>query len=76
VNFSVTDSGIGIATADLPRLGEAFFRADQELVTSQKGYGLGLAVASGLLALMQSALACQSSLGAGSTFSFTIQGAT
>lgn len=75
VTFSVTDSGIGIAPADLPRLGEAFFRADQELVTSQKGYGLGLAVASGLLALMGSALACQSVLGAGSTFSFTIQGA-
>jgi signal transduction histidine kinase len=47
VQFSVSDTGIGMKDEEISRLGEPFFRADHELVTSQKGYGLGIPVAMG-----------------------------
>jgi signal transduction histidine kinase len=71
---AVIDNGIGMKPEEIARVGEAFFRADHELVTSQKGYGLGLPVATGFLNLMGSSLSCESELGKGSTFSFTLTG--
>jgi signal transduction histidine kinase len=73
---SITDSGIGIKPDDLGKLGQPFFRADQELVTSQKGYGLSLAVATGMLKLMGLKLDVQSTLETGSTFSFVLPAIT
>jgi signal transduction histidine kinase len=74
LRISVSDNGIGMRPEDVARLGELFFRADHELVTSTKGYGLGIPVVKGLLALMDSQLEVQSALGQGSTFSFCLQG--
>lgn len=71
---SITDNGIGMKPEDIARLGEVFFRADHELVTTQKGYGLGVPIAMGFLKLMNSELKCESTPGQGSTFSFTIVG--
>jgi signal transduction histidine kinase len=71
---SVTDTGIGLKPEEIARLGEVFYRADHELVTAQKGYGLGIPVAKGFLALMDSELSCESHPDKGSTFSFTIAG--
>jgi signal transduction histidine kinase len=71
---AVIDDGIGMKPEEVARLGEAFFRADHELVTSQKGYGLGLPVAMGFLLLMGSNLSCESEFGKGSKFSFTLTG--
>jgi len=59
---------------DVARLGELFFRADHELVTNTKGYGLGIPVVKGLLALMESRLEVESAPEQGSTFSFRLQG--
>ncbi|MDW8297877.1 MAG: HAMP domain-containing sensor histidine kinase [Anaerolineae bacterium] len=74
MRISVCDNGIGMRPEDVARLGELFFRADHELVTNTKGYGLGIPVVKGLLALMDSQLEVQSALGQGSTFSFRLQG--
>src|SRR5579859_1009505 len=71
---SITDSGIGMKAEDIARLGEVFFRADHELVTTQKGYGLGVPIAMGFLRLMNSQLHCDSTPGQGSTFSFALVG--
>ena len=71
---SITDNGIGMKPEDIARLGEVFFRADHELVTSQKGYGLGVPIAMGFLKLMNSELHCESVPGQGSTFSFALVG--
>jgi signal transduction histidine kinase len=71
---AVTDTGIGMKPEEIARLGEVFYRADHELVTSQKGYGLGIPVVKGFLALMDSELACESQPDKGSTFSFTLTG--
>lgn len=71
---AVTDTGIGMKPEEIARLGEVFYRADHELVTSQKGYGLGIPVAKGFLALMGGELSCESQPDKGSRFSFTITG--
>ncbi len=70
----ISDSGIGMKQEEITRLGEPFYRADHELVTSTKGYGLGVPIAMGLLALMGSKLAVESVYGQGSKFSFTLIG--
>ncbi|MBO9310561.1 MAG: hypothetical protein J7551_12345 [Chloroflexi bacterium] len=74
VRISIRDNGIGMRAEDVARLGELFFRADHELVTNTRGYGLGIPVAKGLLALMGSQLEVESAPGQGSTFSFRLQG--
>jgi signal transduction histidine kinase len=74
VRISVCDNGIGMRAEDVARLGELFFRADHELVTNTKGYGLGIPVVKGLLALMESQLEVESVPDQGSTFSFRLQG--
>src|SRR5258708_2677287 len=71
---SITDNGIGMKPEDIARLGEVFFRADHELVTTQKGYGLGVPIAMGFLKLMNSELRCESTPGQGSTFRFSLIG--
>jgi signal transduction histidine kinase len=71
---AVTDTGIGMKPDEIARLGEVFYRADHELVTSQKGYGLGIPVVKGFLALMGGELICESEPDRGSTFSFTLTG--
>lgn len=72
--ISITDNGIGMKPEEIARLGEVFYRADHELVTTQKGYGLGVPIAMGFLALMNSKLDVESTLGQGSKFSFSITG--
>ena len=42
IRIQVRDHGPGVKADDLPRLGEPFFRSDQQQAT---GYGLGLAIA-------------------------------
>src|SRR5579859_1522515 len=71
---SVTDTGIGMKPQEIERLGEVFYRADHELVTTQKGYGLGIPIVKGFLNLMGSQLSCESTPDKGSTFSFTLVG--
>jgi signal transduction histidine kinase len=71
---AVMDRGIGMKDEEIARLGEPFYRADHELVTATKGYGLGIPIAMGLLALMDSKLTVESVFGKGSRFSFTIVG--
>ncbi len=72
--ISISDNGIGMKAEEIAHLGEVFYRADHELVTTQKGYGLGIPIAMGFLALMNSKLAVESTPGQGSKFAFSITG--
>ncbi len=74
LRVTITDSGIGIKPEDIKRLGEPFFRSDQELVTTTKGYGLGIPVSKGFLKLMGTELNVESALGQGTTMSFVLTG--
>lgn len=74
LKVTITDTGIGMKPEDIARLGEAFFRADHELVTGTKGYGLGIPVTMGFLKLMKTNLQVESNGESGFTASFTIPG--
>jgi two-component system phosphate regulon sensor histidine kinase PhoR len=67
-HFSVTDSGIGIAEEDIPRLTERFYRVDVGRSRASGGTGLGLSIVKHALQRHEGRLEIQSELGQGSTF--------
>ena len=66
--FSVTDTGIGIATEHIPRLTERFYRVDRSRSRETGGTGLGLAIVKHVLTRHQAVLDVRSEPGKGSTF--------
>ncbi|MFZ6028904.1 MAG: ATP-binding protein [Chloroflexota bacterium] len=68
--FFVRDTGIGIASEDLPRIFERFYKVDRARTTS--GTGLGLAIARHLIEAHNGRIWVESELNRGSTFYFTI----
>jgi len=66
--FSVTDTGIGIAAEHIPRLTERFYRVDRGRSRESGGTGLGLAIAKHVLLRHQAELLISSTLGKGSRF--------
>lgn len=72
IEFSVQDSGIGVAPADLPRLFQQFSQVGQRPGLAAPGTGLGLALARQLAELLGGQVAAQSTLGVGSRFSVTL----
>jgi cell cycle sensor histidine kinase DivJ len=67
VEFSVADNGIGIAEADLPKLGNPFVQANNSYDRNHDGAGLGLSVVKGLARLHGGRLDLVSVLGQGTT---------
>lgn len=65
IDLSVSDSGIGIAAADLPRLGDPFFQAKSSYDRAHDGTGLGLSVVRGLVGLHGGTLTIESAPGVG-----------
>ena len=65
VEFIVADNGIGIAEADLPKLGNPFVQANNSYDRSYDGAGLGLSVVKGLAKLHGGRLELKSSRGEG-----------
>lgn len=66
--FTVTDTGIGMTPETRARIFEKFFRAPDAKRTEPRGLGLGLSIASRLIAVLGGALAVESQPGVGSTF--------
>ncbi len=64
----VSDTGIGIAPEDQPRVFEKFYRVGSEQVLAQPGTGLGLAIAREVARMHGGDIRLQSELGVGSTF--------
>jgi signal transduction histidine kinase/CheY-like chemotaxis protein len=72
VVFSVTDSGIGIAAGDLPRIFEEFGQVENPLQRRTKGTGLGLPLSRKLAEVLGGGVTVRSEPGLGSTFAVTI----
>lgn len=72
ITFAVTDTGIGIAEADLPRLFRRFGQIDTSNSRNHGGTGLGLAISHGLAEAMGGSLSVSSRQGVGSTFSLHV----
>jgi len=68
----VIDEGVGIPAAELPHLGQRFYRADKARSRAQGGHGLGLAIAQSLIHAHGGELWLESEEGAGTTASFTL----
>jgi two-component system phosphate regulon sensor histidine kinase PhoR len=75
VRVSITDTGIGIAEENIPRVFERFFRVDKARSREFGGTGLGLAIVKHLVEAHGGRVSCESQLGEGSRFSFTLPGA-
>jgi heavy metal sensor kinase len=64
----VSDSGIGIALEDQPKIFDRFYRADKARSRNLEGAGIGLAIAQWIAQQHNGSITVQSSLGRGSTF--------
>jgi PAS domain S-box-containing protein len=73
VEISVTDTGIGIAENEMPKLFEPFERLDTHLKIKAGGTGLGLYLTKKLATdILQGSVSVQSTEGQGSTFTLKV----
>lgn len=72
LRITVSDTGIGIAAKDMPKLFKRFSQIDSSLARAHAGSGLGLAISAGLVERMGGRITVDSALGEGSTFRVTL----
>jgi two-component system phosphate regulon sensor histidine kinase PhoR len=69
---SVTDTGVGIPSRDVPRIFERFYKVDRARTRTSSGTGLGLAIAKHLIEGHGGRIWATSEEGVGSTFFFVL----
>ncbi len=71
--IEISDNGIGIESASLNRLFERFYRVDKNRSREIGGTGLGLAIVKHILEGHNQQIKVRSTIGVGTTFSFTLK---
>ena len=72
IEFSVTDTGIGIEEDKLEKIFESFYQVDSSFQKKYGGSGLGLTISQSLATELGSKIKVQSKPGRGSSFSFSL----
>jgi signal transduction histidine kinase/CheY-like chemotaxis protein len=72
LDFTVVDTGVGIAVGDRERIFQSFAQADESMARRFGGTGLGLAISQQLVELMGGEIGLESEEGRGSRFWFRI----
>lgn len=72
VYISVSDTGSGMPSDDLPRIFERFYRVDRARSREVGGTGLGLSIVKHVVERMDGAIKVESRLGKGSTFTIIL----
>jgi two-component sensor histidine kinase/GGDEF domain-containing protein len=72
VEFIVSDTGVGIAAEDLPKVFNKFQQFGRSVGTGALGTGLGLSIAKGLIELHRGEIRVESEVAKGTRFIFTL----
>lgn len=72
--ITISDNGMGMKEDEVERLGEIYFRSDDDRVREFKGSGLGIPIAYGMLELIGADVAVESVPEEGTTFTIRIEG--
>jgi PAS domain S-box-containing protein len=72
IEASVEDTGVGIATDELEKVFEKFYRSTDPRVQEQTGTGLGLALSQEVVRLHGGKITVESEINKGSTFTMTL----
>ena len=72
VLFDVSDTGIGIAEGDIPKLFDEFYRVENEINQAVKGTGLGLTLAKNIIEAHHGKIWVTSKQNVETTFHFTL----
>jgi cell cycle sensor histidine kinase DivJ len=72
LHFWVSDTGIGIAEADMANLGKPFTQVHNDYTRRYEGTGLGLSLVKGLVALHDGTMSIESAPGEGTKVSISL----
>ncbi len=72
VTISVSDTGVGISQENQAKVFDRFFRVENSEIQQVPGTGLGLAIVRSLVEMHGGTIDVESTLGQGSTFTFTL----
>lgn len=73
IEFSVTDTGVGIEPGNLDRIFDKFYQAKSRSADQHTGVGLGLAISKEIIESHGGRISVVSEVGKGSTFKFSLQ---
>lgn len=72
ITVEISDNGPGIEASEIPRLFERFYRVEKSRNRHDGGSGLGLSIVKHIIESHQQNIQVRSTVGVGSTFSFTL----